>query len=153
MAERALYDEDFHAWTVEQAAALRRAGQARVNTPQAVDWQNVAEEVEGMGRSQKSAIRSALTSLLEHLLKLAYSPDRPPRAGWKRSAYNARYLIADEIADSPSLAGYPAAVLATCYARARKAAAGDPSVAPLPDACPFDLDTQVLAEDWFPEPS
>ena len=46
----AAYDEDFYAWTQNQAQALRRAGAERNNAP--VDWENVAEEIESMGRSQ-----------------------------------------------------------------------------------------------------
>ena len=46
----AAYDEDFYAWTQAQAQEIRRAGAERLNAP--IDWENVAEEIESMGRSE-----------------------------------------------------------------------------------------------------
>ena len=77
------YHTDFYAWTQDQACRLREAAAARVNLP--LDFENLAEEVEGMGRSQASAVGSHLARIIEHLLKLSYSPVEAPRAGWRRS--------------------------------------------------------------------
>ena len=49
MDSRIGYDTDFLAWTEEQARLLREASRERINTP--IDWENVAEEIESMGRS------------------------------------------------------------------------------------------------------
>jgi hypothetical protein len=48
-----IYDLDFVGWTEQQAEALRTA--ARGGSNQVVDWQNLAEEIEGLGISQRSA--------------------------------------------------------------------------------------------------
>lgn len=56
--DKALYREDFFLWSVEQGRAIREAGAARINAPVPVDWENVAEEIESLGRSQRSTVRS-----------------------------------------------------------------------------------------------
>ncbi len=65
----ALYEADFYGWALEQAEALRQAGRARLNTPKAVDWENVAEELDGLARSEARELRSRYKTLLVHLLK------------------------------------------------------------------------------------
>jgi DNA-binding PucR family transcriptional regulator len=63
-----LYDKDFYAWTRAQADALRRLASERWNGP--LDLEHLAEEVEDLGRSELSTVRSQLERVLEHLLKL-----------------------------------------------------------------------------------
>ena len=83
----ALYDEDFVRWTEEQAAALRsaislpagRTGSS--NLP--LDWENLAEEIESLGKSDRRELRSQITRVLRHLLKLDVSPAAEPRASWR----------------------------------------------------------------------
>ena len=67
----ALYDRDFYLWTQTEAAKLRRAGEARLNLD--LDFDNLAEEVESMGRSQLRSLESTLARVIEHLLKLQHS--------------------------------------------------------------------------------
>lgn len=143
------YDSDFHLWTQEQAAVLRQAAQDRVNSP--LDWFNLAEEIESMGRSERHEIRRRLTVLIEHLLKLRYSPDEAPRGGWRRTVMTQRCEILAVIKDSPSLRDWPAQILDEAWRAARRQAASDDSVRGLPDACPFDLDETILNEDAFPD--
>src|SRR2546421_9988813 len=95
------YDLDFYEWTQEQARVLREAASARVNLP--IDWENVAEEIESMGRSDLSAASSQLARVIEHLLKLEYSPAREPRAGWEDSVALHPVQAEGILADSPSL--------------------------------------------------
>ena len=54
-----LYDTDFYSWSLEQAGALRRAAEARLNTPAAIDWENIAEELEGLASSEADALARA----------------------------------------------------------------------------------------------
>ena len=95
------YVRDFHAWTQAQAAALRAAAQTGANFP--VDWENVAEEIESFGRSEASALRSRLRTIIEHLLKLEVSPARDPVPGWRETITRCRIDIENDLADSPSL--------------------------------------------------
>ncbi|CAK0766147.1 conserved hypothetical protein [uncultured Gammaproteobacteria bacterium] len=143
------YQTDFYAWTQEQATALRRIAELRINLPE-VDLENVAEEIESMGRSDRLEINSRLEVLLEHLLKLACSADTDPRSGWRRTVREQRRRILDCLSDSPSLRTYPSSILERSYHRAQENAADDTSLGPLPVTCPWELDAQILAENWYP---
>ena len=98
---RTLYERDFFAWSKEQAEALRAAGRLRTNEP--VDWENVAEEIETLGRSERRELGSRIRQIIEHLVKLQLSPAAEPRAGWRASIREQRTEIADLLQDSPSL--------------------------------------------------
>jgi Domain of unknown function DUF29 len=65
----ALYDEDFYAWTVQQADLLRRLPL----TSNSVDAGHVAEEIEDLGRGELRTAQSFVEHIIEHLLKLEFS--------------------------------------------------------------------------------
>lgn len=96
-----LYDEDFFLWSKAQAEALRAAARGATNQP--IDWENVAEEIESLGRSDKRELGSQIRRIIEHLVKLAISPAVDPRAGWRVAITDARIQIEDLLDDSPSL--------------------------------------------------
>jgi Domain of unknown function DUF29 len=96
-----LYEEDFMRWAEAQAEGLRRAAEAGSNLP--LDWYNLAEEIESLGRSQRRELRSRLATIIEHLLKLQFSPAREPRAGWIETIGRERREIDLLLEDSPSL--------------------------------------------------
>ena len=98
------YDQDFYAWTQTQAAALRAAALGGANLP--VDWENVAEEIESLGKSQASALRSRLATIIEHLLKLEFWPTQKPTFGWPKCASRWQFgqtAIAFRTVSSPPL--------------------------------------------------
>jgi Domain of unknown function DUF29 len=97
-----LYDQDFFAWTKQQAKALRAAAKAGSNLR--LDWEHLAEEVEDLGKSDRRELRSQIRRIIRHLTKLQWSPAVDPRRGWKESIRDARSEIQDLLADSPSLA-------------------------------------------------
>ena len=139
------YDTDFYQWTQTQAAALRAKDWATL------DVDNLAEEIESLGRSDRRAITHQLERLLKHLLKWVYQPGhRGP--SWRRSIRQARDVIADLIAESPSLHDYPGQQLVLAYRRARLGATDDTGlpVATFPETCPWEPE-QVLADDFWPE--
>jgi Domain of unknown function DUF29 len=94
-----LYDRDFFLWTEEQAAALRRAKDS--NLP--LDWENLAEEIESLGKSDRRQVISQIRRILRHLLKLEASAAMRPRAGWRSTIIDARSQIDEVLSDSPSL--------------------------------------------------
>jgi hypothetical protein len=96
-----LYEADLAAWIDHQVHAMRQAGELRINLP--IDFDYVAEELESMGRSHLGAYGSALVRIVEHLLKLEYSPASDPRAGWEESVAIHRINAARELDLSPSL--------------------------------------------------
>ena len=147
-----LYDDDFYLWTRNQAEALRRLAAERWNGP--LDLEHLAEEVEDLGTSQLSTVRSQIERVIEHLLKLEFSPAADPRRGWLVSVLNARGHAADRMTAAMRNEIEPA--LPRLYARARRRAVisftehGELALAAvLPKTCPYTLD-HLLDEDWFP---
>jgi hypothetical protein len=96
-----LYDEDFFRWTEDQAAALRQAARSGANLP--LDWENLAEEVESLGASEKRELYSRIARIIEHLLKLEHSRARNPRRGWQETIARERLEIEHLLETSPSL--------------------------------------------------
>lgn len=136
------YQSDLHEWTKEQADALRR------RAPNALDWDNLAEEIESLGSSQRREIRSCLKVLLVHLLKWKHQPEG--RCGsWRGSIAEARDQIEDVLEENPSLREYPEEALPKAYARARAKALIETGLLDLPDACLWTID-EILAADFLP---
>ena len=98
---KVLYEEDTFAWSRNQAAALRAAAQGGSN--QELDWENLAEEIEDLGKSQRLALRSRISTIIEHLVKLAHSPANNPRSGWQQTIRRERGEIERLLEDSHSL--------------------------------------------------
>ena len=96
-----LYDRDFRVWTVEQAALLRREAERRLNTD--LDLLHLAEEIEALGKRDRRALESHLARIVEHLLKLRFSPASDPRDGWIDTVDRHRSKVARLLRDSPSL--------------------------------------------------
>jgi hypothetical protein len=142
------YERDFHAWCMEQAAALR--GRARPGVNDGLDYANLAEEIECLGRSQRSAIRSQLRIILLHLLKWRHQPQKRSD-GWTTSMANGRNAIEVEIEDSPSLARFPGEVLESAYTKAVREAERETGIPTrnFPAKCPFTIE-QVLDFDFLP---
>src|SRR5271163_1137157 len=90
------YDDDFYAWTVEQARLLR-SGELS-----AIDAANIAEEIESMGRSDRRELRSRLVIMMMHLLKWRHQPGARSRS-WAATIDQHRLQIEDLFAESPSL--------------------------------------------------
>ncbi len=97
--ERRLYDRDFWAWTQEQAGALRRREFG------AIDWDNVIEEVESLGREQKSAWKSYCANVISHLLKIEHSPATASIDHWRKEVLGWRREMHSRLSDNPSLKG------------------------------------------------
>ena len=95
-----LYDQDFLRWTEQQAMALRRAAKES-NLP--LDWENLAEEIESLGKSLRRELSSQIRRVLRHLFKLEASPADRPRAGWRATITAARADIAEVLEQAPSL--------------------------------------------------
>lgn len=81
MTDGTLYDTDIVAWVAQQVGELRRLSVAAPTN--AVDWDHLIEEIEGVGRSQVSGVRRKLVMILAHLVKVVSAPDTPPSRGWR----------------------------------------------------------------------
>jgi hypothetical protein len=125
-----LYEQDFYAWVVEQVATLRSGQMQRLD----------------MGRSQRRAVKSALTIILIHLLEYRYQAERRTNS-WRATIREHLQRVRDELADSPSLRPYIEQIL-----DAREAAADESGlpIATFPTVCPFTLE-QALDRNFLPE--
>src|ERR1700722_5200578 len=88
---KTLYDEDFVAWSQEQAEALRAA--ARSGSNQKLDWNNLAEEIDDLAKRERRELASRISTIVEHLVKLDHSPAREPRSDWRRTIRRTRIEI------------------------------------------------------------
>lgn len=96
-----LYEQDVVLWAEQQGKLLRAAAARGRNEP--IDWENLAEEIESLGRSQTTEAKGRLFRILEHLLKLEFSPQTDPHRGWSETVGQQRAELAFLLEDSPSL--------------------------------------------------
>jgi hypothetical protein len=83
MSGPTLYDDDILLWSEQQAAAIRKLGATARNLPNELDIENVAEEIESVGRSELAAVKSYLRLILSHLTKLAVEANSQAAAHWR----------------------------------------------------------------------
>jgi hypothetical protein len=144
-----LYAEDFYLWTQQQAALLR------TGKWQELDYENLAEEIESVGRSEKRELGHRLEVLLMHLLKWQYQPEgRREGHSWEDTIWEQRRQLVALLQDSPSLRHEVAPRLAQHYPAARRKAHRDTRLpdATFPVMCPWSVE-QVLDEEFWPKGS
>jgi Domain of unknown function DUF29 len=131
----AAYDRDFYAWLMEQAQHLR---QGRFD---ALDRDNLAEEIESLGREQFNKLVSALRVLMVHILKWDHQPSLRSRS-WILSIEGQRLEIADVLLDNPGLRPRLSEAIARAYRRARIEAAKETGldVSGFAETCPYSFD-------------
>jgi hypothetical protein len=149
--DRALYDDDFYAWTQEQAELLRH-GAVATNR---LDFDLIAEEIEDLGKSELHTVQSLCEHIIEHCLKIEYSGLQEPADHWRDEIVEWRVQIDRKLTrsmaakiDLPARYRYALRLLR----RFDRSVPG--FVGRLPADCPYSLD-QILGsgdEDWFPEP-
>lgn len=143
-----LYEADFFAWTQQQAEALRRRDWS------ALDIDNLVEEVDSLGRQERSELRELLTALLVSLAKWHYLPQQRGRHGrsWRLLAEEQRVRIEHHLRDSPSLMAYGPKVTRQVWRIACLVTARETSLSyeMFPKQCPFTWE-EVIREGWLPE--
>jgi len=145
MNDNTLYDDDILLWSEQQAAAIRKLGATRRNVPNELDIENVAEEIEGVGRSELAAVESLLQLILVHLIKLRVEPDADAVRHWRgeisafHSEVRRRYSTSmRQRIDLDGLWRSAREQLLLVYDGAQKQ-----DVAELPAKCPFRLDDLI----------
>jgi hypothetical protein len=141
--ETPLYDEDFYRWTQQQAALLR-AGKW-----QELDYANLAEEIESLGKWDKRDLEQRLEGLLIQLL-IWWAKPEDHCGQWQSTIRTQRYELELLLRDSPSLEAQVPVLLTEVYSHAREVALEDTRLYTLPESCPFPPD-QVLSADFWPE--
>jgi hypothetical protein len=139
------YTDDFYNWCLEQAAHLRAARM------EALDLENLAEEIESLGNEQPHALRSAYRVLLVHLLKWRYQPKRRTRS-WAGTIVRERGNAVDRLKGNRGLLQHRHRLFEEAYARARREAAAETglTLATFPVERPFTFD-QALDDEFWPE--
>lgn len=136
---KTLYDTDFVEWTARTAQLLREG------RFEEVDLENLAEEVEDLGKSDRSAVRSQLARMLLHLVKERIQPERSG-ASWRASIVGGRLEIDIKLEDSPSLRRHLQENLQKIYRRAVRDALQETNLTErareldIPKDCPYTLD-------------
>lgn len=149
-----LYDRDLQLW-IEQTIQ-----QLRDREFGSLDIEHLIEELIDLGKSEKSALKSNLTILLAHLLKLKVQHDVPDmmKGSWLSSVLEHRQRVLNNLADTPSLKKFLMEAVEKVYPDARKLAIKEGKFAKLgvcvpeeheyPMICPF-LVEQILDEDFY----
>jgi hypothetical protein len=142
-----LYEEDFYAWTQQQAQALR----THFRTDNRLDAEHLAEEVEDLGTSELHAVESYIENVITHLLKLDYSSLDWPRNHWRREILAFRKSLQRRL--TPSLRRKVSESFDELYVNARETAAADllesePGIRRrLPATNPYDWEAIERHED------
>jgi len=142
-----LYNQDFHAWTQKQAHLLKSGQLADI------DMENIIEEIEGMGASERSQLQSRLKILIGHLLKWQYQPAFRSRS-WKLTIEEQRLSVVEMMEDSPSLKGVLAERLLKAYVHGVLLAAKETYIDKkvFPETCPYTIE-QILDATYYPDPA
>lgn len=143
----ALYEKDFYAWCSDQAQKLK-SGQTDL------DFANLAEEIDSLGRQWRNELVSRLKILFQHLLKWHYSSSdirEWHKNSWLASIRCQQREIPEFLESHPSLRASMEEDLAKAYKKARFDASieGRLVYEDLPVSCPFSLE-DALKEGWLP---
>lgn len=138
-----LYERDYYLWIED---VLKKIEEKRWNE---MDWDNLWEEIDDMGKSQKQRLTSNLRILLMHLLKWEFQPERRTNS-WKYTIIEHRRRILEQLEYSPSLKNYLSLNFDLTYQKACKDASLETNLSlnTFPHHYPYTIE-QVLDEDWF----
>ncbi|PSR16909.1 DUF29 domain-containing protein [filamentous cyanobacterium CCP3] len=142
-----LYDQDFYRWIQHTVQALKD------RDLDVVDWENLIEEIDSMGRSEKKELKSRLLVILEHLLKLMFWELEKAQnsRGWRNTVIEQRGQLELLLDDSPSLKPMVQELFLESYARARTQVLqkSDLPSDRIPTLPPFSAD-DALNPDFLP---
>ena len=144
MTQSSLYEQDFFAWSHQQAAILRSGNLAQA------DMKHIAEEIESMGNAEKRELASRSRLVLLHLLKWQFQPLRRS-ASWEATIRVQRRDLQDHLVDNPSLKSRLGETLDRAYGTAALEAVAETGLAlsTFPPTCPYSAE-QVLDEAYWP---
>jgi Domain of unknown function DUF29 len=140
MQTTTLYDQDFYAWTQQQAELLRSG------TLDGLDIDNLIEEIESLGRQERQELRNRLEVLLGHLLKWQYQPEMRSKS-WRASIQEQRQKIRRHLKENPSLKPYLSEAIDIGYEGGLMIVDRETPLdsRQLPQSCPFS-ETEIFEE-------
>ena len=139
------YEKDVIAWANEQAGFIR-AGRFDL-----LDLENIAEEIESVGKSEKRELASRMSLLLAHLLKWQYQPVRRG-SSWERTIRIQRKEVIYELAETPSLKSLLRNTewMDLVWGKAVSSATDETGLDSFPEICPW-TNEQILSQEFFPD--
>jgi hypothetical protein len=140
-----LYEQDFYAWTGEQADLLR------ANRWHEVDIEHLVEEIEAMGRSERKELVNRLVILMLHLLKWRHQPSRRGNS-WRLTIKEQRIRLASHLGENPSLKSFLDDAISDAYRLALIEAERETGLpeTTFPTTCPFTF-TEMLDDAFWPD--
>ena len=142
-----LYDEDIVLWSERQGALLRRRARGEIVNDAELDWPNIAEEVEAMGRAEQEQLTNRLGVLLAHLLKWRFQPDRRGNS-WRLTILEQRRRAERIVSRNPSLRPRLDEILAEAYGDALLIAERETALPPetFPGVCPWTVEEALRGD-------
>ena len=138
------YEDDVHAWALANAALLR------AQRFDEIDFENIAEELEGMARRERQQLENRLIKLLAHLLKWTVQPNQRERSknSWCATIREQRRRIHKLLKENPSLTPTLIDVLTEAYQSAVDLAVRDTNLRrkAFPAECQFALDLVIYGQ-------
>ena len=138
-----LYEYDYALWTDDIAAKLR------AKDFENLDLDNLIEEIEALGRSERHELKSRLDVLLSHILKRLYVNLPHDYNGWERTIREQRKQIKRRLADSPSLNSYLGQIFDEVWLDALTEVQEDYPQVQFPKIWQFSRNIEVLLNQKF----
>jgi hypothetical protein len=138
LKKRSLYEQDFLLWSEDTAAKLK------VRDFEHLDLENLIEEVESLGRSDRKELFNRLVVILEHLLKRLYVNSPDDYNGWERTVRTQRTKLKFLLKDSPSLKSKWEEYLEDAWNVALKTVQEDYPNIEFPDRFPYSTNVDPL---------
>jgi hypothetical protein len=138
-----LYEQDFSLWIEDTINKLKTRDHDNL------DWENLIEEVESLGKSQRKSVRSFVVRLLEHLLKRCYVPMSDCYRGWEIEIRNFRQRLQIELEDSPSLKTFLREIFVKSYEMALENVKDSYPDVYFSNLCPFPNDVDAILTNKF----
>ncbi|MCE3231444.1 MAG: hypothetical protein K0R52_1372 [Alphaproteobacteria bacterium] len=142
---RPKHEEDFYGWTVSTAQLLRDGKMSEV------DFENIIEEIEALGTSEKHQLINRLALVISHLLKWQYQPNIRVYS-WVYTIREQRDQARFHLEDSSSLKSKLDEIVARAYKVGVSKAAKDTRLdkKDFPPECPYTFD-KIMDEEFYPE--
>ena len=133
-----LYEADVLEWSEQQVRLLRQHAAGRPGN-EVPDWANIIEEMESVGRSQLSAVRSLLVQALLHDLKAKAWPLSRDVPHWRAEARGFREDAAEAFTPAMRQRISVEALYRRALHRLPELMDGEPPL-PVPESCPVTLE-------------
>jgi len=139
-----LYKKDFYAWTMQNALLMKEGKMDEL------DIENLIEEIESMGRSEKWELIDRLSVLISHLLKWQYQTSLRGRS-WELTIKEQRRRIDYHLKENSSLKGKMDELLKESYQlallKAEKETGLNGSI--FPQQCSYDF-KEIMDDEFYP---